>query len=177
MEQLINELKAEREKRKECGVFPNNELLSDPADKAAFLGFGEGSYVYDTCIIMGRVTAGKNVTVGPFTLLDGTGGGLTIGEGCEISAGSQIYTHDTLRNALTDGKEPTSHAPTAIGNHCYVGPHCVIAKGVTLGDYCLVEAGSLVSASFPGNTIIGGTPAKKIGVVKLGGETTELIYD
>ena len=176
MHRLVEKLREEREKTKGHSTLPSNELLSDPIEKASFLGFGEGSYVFDTCIIIGQVTAGKSVTIGPFTMLDGSGGGLTIGEGSEISVGTQIYTHDTLRHAITEGKEPTAYSPTSIGKHCYVGPHCVISKGVSLGDNCVVEASSLVSVSFPANTIIGGIPAKRIGTVELGKEV-KLHYD
>ena len=74
---------------------------------------------------------------------DGSGG-LTIGSNCSISAGVQIYTHDSVAWAVSGGKADYPHAPTAIGDNCYIGPHAVVAKGVTIGEGCIVGAHSLV---------------------------------
>ena len=48
------------------------------------------------------VTVGAGTWIGPNTLLDGTGG-LSIGASCSISAGVQIYTHDSVMWALSGG--------------------------------------------------------------------------
>jgi hypothetical protein len=56
----------------------------------------------------------------PILLLDGTGG-LTIGDYCNISAGVQIYTHDTIDWVLSRGKAKYAYAPVKIGDCCHVG--------------------------------------------------------
>src|ERR1700741_4941899 len=85
-------------------VLPLNEVLTDRWKKAAYLGFGKGTSIYDSSVVFGNVKVGDNTWVGPFTILDGPGD-LTIGSHCSISAGVHIYTHDTVQWAVSGGKE------------------------------------------------------------------------
>lgn len=140
-------------------VLSMNETLTDRWEKARFLGFGKGSSVYDSALIFGDVKVGENTWIGPFTVLDGSGG-LQIGRNCSISAGVQIYTHDSVKWAVSGGKEQYEYAPVVIEDHCYIGPNVVIARGVTLGKGSVVGCNSFVNQSFPPNSKIGGTPAK-----------------
>lgn len=70
---------------------PFADELFDRWERAKFLGFGENSSVYDSCLIIGSVKVGKNTWIGPFTVLDGSGG-LEIGDNCSISSGANIFT-------------------------------------------------------------------------------------
>lgn len=139
-------------------MLPFADVLFDRWDKAKFLGFGKNTSVYDSCHVFGNVTVGKNTWIGPFTILDGSGG-LTIGDNCSISAAVQIYSHDTVEWAVSGGEKPYTYANTKIGNNCYIGPNSIITKGVTLGDGCIVGANSFVNKSYPDNTKIAGNPA------------------
>ena len=84
---------------------PLEELLFDRWERARSLGFGEGTSIYHNRYVFGDVRVGKHTWIGPFTVLDGTGGGLQIGDYCSISAGVQIYTHDSVAWAVSGGKE------------------------------------------------------------------------
>jgi acetyltransferase-like isoleucine patch superfamily enzyme len=140
---------------------PFADLAFDRWERAKLLGFGEGTSVYDSSYIFGDVTVGKNTWIGPFTILDGSGG-LAIGDNCSISASVQIYTHDSVKWAISGGAESYNYAPTSIGNNCYLGPKSIIAKGISLGDRCIVGANSFVNQSFPADSKIAGSPAKII---------------
>ena len=102
--------------------------------------------------------------IGPFTLLDGTGG-LQIGENCSISAGVQIYTHDTVAWALSGGAAEYERAPVSIGDCCHIGAQAVIVKGVSIGDHCVIGATSFVNRDVPPFTIAAGSPCRPIGRV------------
>jgi acetyltransferase-like isoleucine patch superfamily enzyme len=143
-------------------VLPFADVLFDRWEKAKFLSFGEGTSVYDSCYIFGDVKVGKNTWIGPFTILDGSGG-LIIGDFCSISAGVHIYTHDSVKWATSGGELPYEYAPVKIGDRCYIGPHSIISMGVILGDGCIVGANSFVNKSFPPGCKIAGSPAKLIG--------------
>ncbi len=98
-----------------------------------------------------------------FTILDGSGGGLSIGSHCSISAGVQIYTHDTVNRSLSGGTAKIDTAPTRIGSNCYIGPNTVIAKGVTIGDNVVIGANSLVNKDIPSGKKAFGTPCRIVG--------------
>jgi acetyltransferase-like isoleucine patch superfamily enzyme len=142
-------------------VLPLNEMLTDRTEKARFLGFGLNTTVYDSSIVYGNVKVGSNTWIGPFTILDGTGN-LQIGSNCSISAGVQIYTHDSVKWAVSGGEEHYDYSETSIGNNCYIGPNTIISRGVILGDCCIVGANSFVNRSFPSFSKIVGSPARLV---------------
>lgn len=153
LHELLRQEKFDKFKR----LLPFGELFNDREEKANFYGFGPGTSIYDSSIVLGDVTVGSNCWIGPNTILDGSGN-LTIGDGCDISAGSHIYTHDTLNRVISGGG--ITHAPVRIGSHCYIGPNVIITKGVTIGDYVVIGANSLVNSDIPSNSKGWGTPFK-----------------
>lgn len=142
-------------------VIPLNELLTNRWEKANYLGFGKRTSIYDSSCVFGNVKVGENTWIGPFTILDGSGG-LEIGSNCSISAGVQIYSHDSIKWAISGGIAPYSYEKVEIGNNCYIGPNTIISKGVTIGEKTIVGANSFVNKSFPPNSKIAGNPAKMI---------------
>ncbi len=145
------------------------DLLHDRWDLAKEYGFGEGTSVYDDCLILGDVQVGRNCWVGPHTILDGSGG-LTVGDYVDIGAGTHLYTHNTIERALTGHKAPLFKKATRVGNCCFLAPHVIIAPGTVLGDHCFVAAGSYVEGAFPAFSYISGNPARRIGAVELRGD-------
>jgi acetyltransferase-like isoleucine patch superfamily enzyme len=139
---------------------PFGDYIVDRFAKARSLGFGEGASIYDSALVLGKVRVGCNTWIGPFTLLDGLGG-LEIGEYCSISSGVQIYTHDTVKWAVTGGVHLPERAPvSSIGSRCYIGPNVVISKGVKIGNGCVIGANSFVNSDIPDGARAWGTPAK-----------------
>lgn len=144
---------------------PFGELLSDRWERARRLGFGEGASIYESSYVYGDVDVGAETWIGPFTLLDGTGG-LEIGSTCSISAGVQIYTHDTVRWSLTGGTAGPDLAPVTIGDRCYIGSQTVVAKGVSIGDGCVIGACSFVNRDIPPGAVAFGIPCRQVGTVR-----------
>jgi acetyltransferase-like isoleucine patch superfamily enzyme len=141
-----------------CRHVSVGDLLSDRWEIARDYGFGEGSSCYDNVLILGDVKVGKHCWIGPNVILDGQGG-LTIGDHCDISAGTQIYTHHTVARCVTGGVAAVEQAPVKIGSRVYIGPQCVIQMGVTIGDGVVVGAMSLVSRDIPNGARVWGIPA------------------
>jgi acetyltransferase-like isoleucine patch superfamily enzyme len=141
---------------------PFADYIRDRWQKARELGFGEGSSIYDSAVVLGHVSVGKNTWIGPFTVLDGSGG-LDIGDNCSISAGVQIYSHDTVKWATSGGQQGPERTPVRIGSRCFIGPNAIISRGVTIGDGCVIGANSFVNRDIPSGMRAWGTPARIIG--------------
>jgi acetyltransferase-like isoleucine patch superfamily enzyme len=147
-------------------TLPFADYIVDRWEKARVLGFGEGTSVYDSVLVLGDVEIGSNTWVGPFVILDGSGG-LKVGSNCSLSAGVQIYSHDSVKWAVSGANSAYEYANTAIGNNCYIGPNAVVAKGVRIGDGCIIGANSLVLSDIAPNSKAVGSPCRVIGQVQV----------
>jgi len=167
MASLLEQLKAVWRQRREAvdarynRTLPFGDYVVDRWEKAKALGFGEGASIYDSALVIGGVTVGEQSWIGPGVVLDGSGG-LRIGAYCSISAGVQIYSHDSVAWATSGGTAEIERAPTRIGDRCYIGPNTIVAKGVTIGDGCVVGAGSIVLTDLPPGSRAAGAPCRLI---------------
>lgn len=153
-------------------VLPTGELLYNRFDKAKALHAGEGSSIYDTSVIMGDVSIGQNVWIGPYTLIEGINGQVTIGDYVSIDAGVMIYAHDSTLHYLSHGKNPFVKGNVTIGSCTVIGSQCVVSCGVTIGSHTVIAANSFVNRDVPDNAIAAGNPAKVIGKVNLAEDGT-----
>lgn len=112
--------------------------------------------------LVGTPTIGKGCWIGAFTVIDGSGG-LTIGNGCDISAGAQIYTHSTVGRVIGGEGEP-DRAPTSIGDSVHVGAGAVILRGCTVGSHVVIGAGAVVPefTNIPDWSLVVGVPGRII---------------
>ena len=169
MHNLLDQLKAFWVARREevdsrfRRTLPFGDYVVDRWEKARALGFGQGASIYDSALVIGDVCVGERTWVGPGVVLDGSGG-LSIGAFCSISAGVQIYSHDSVNWATSGGQAQVEHAPTRIGERCYIGPNSIVGKGVTIGDGCVIGAGSVVLSDIPAGARAAGAPARVTGV-------------
>lgn len=85
-----------------------------------------------------------------------------IGKNCLIAPQVGIYTacHPLEKDVRASGLE--CGKPVTIGDDCWIGGRAVINPGVTLGDNVIVGSGSVVTKSFPSDTVIAGNPARII---------------
>ena len=143
---------------------PVEELIFDRWERAKNLGFGEKTSIYHSSYVYGDVKVGKNTWIGPFTILDGSGG-LEIGDNCSISSGVHIYSHNSVKWAVSGGIEPYERKSVKIGDCCFIGPHSVIKNGVSIGDHSVVGACSFVNKDIPAYSIAFGIPAIIVGKV------------
>jgi|SRR3954463_13882477 acetyltransferase-like isoleucine patch superfamily enzyme len=173
--QSLHELLFSEFKKQFNRSLPFTDEVFDRWERAKKLGWGEGSSVYDSSYIFGNVQVGKKCWIGPFTIIDGSGG-LSIGDHCTISTGVHIYSHDNLKQTLSGGKLPMEHAPVSIGSCTYIGPQSIITKGVTIGKHCVIASNSFVSTTVEDNTIVAGNPAKVIGNVIIKDNDIEFDY-
>ena len=86
---------------------------------------------------------------------------ITIGDRVRISGDVSFCTHDNAIIKAIPGKTDVV-GPIVIGDDCFIGMKSILMYGVTLGDHCVVAAGSVVTKSFPPRTVLGGNPARAI---------------
>lgn len=88
---------------------------------------------------------------------------ITLGDNVYITAGVMFITHDggtlILRQEVPD-LEWT--APITVGSNVYIGMRSIIMPGVTIGNRCIIGAGSIVAKSIPDNSVAAGVPARVI---------------
>jgi acetyltransferase-like isoleucine patch superfamily enzyme len=119
--------------------------------------------------IVGEPKIGAGTWIGAFTVIDGSGG-LTIGAGCDISCGVQIYSHSSVRRCVSGRQYPlVDRRPTRIGDRVFIGANAVVNMGVSIGDEAVVAAGAVVTADVPARTVVAGIPARAVAKVEIDG--------
>ena len=122
-----------------------------------------------------KLVLGDNVFIGAFNFIEASGG-ITIGEGVQITSHSALVTHSSHRSqrllgpAYTTWPTPTGSerpgwisGPIHIGAYSFVGPHCLVEANTRIGRGTLVCAGSFVRGHFPDFAILEGRPARVVG--------------
>lgn len=106
---------------------------------------------------------GEGSRIAMNAILNGYGAKLTIGNNVGIGHNANIMT-DSGPNFSTRLQRifPIEQKEVTIGSNCWIGASSIIMPGVSLGDFCIVAAGSFVKTSFDSFSIIGGTPARLI---------------
>lgn len=90
---------------------------------------------------------------------------ITIGNFVRVAPGTSFYTHGgtwSLRKKYNDSKVDT-FGKIVIGDYSYIGEHCMIMPGVTIGENCIIGGGSVVTKSVPDGVMVAGNPARFIG--------------
>jgi acetyltransferase-like isoleucine patch superfamily enzyme len=175
---LLQKKLRDKTKEKYDRVNPFVEDITNWKERGEYLfGKNKNITVYNTSTIVGDVQVGENTWIGPYTALDGGKAGINIGSNCSISSGVNIIGHDSVKWALSGGKEKYEYASVSIGNNCFIGTNVIITKGVSIGNHCLVGANTVVTKSFPDNSIIFGIPGRIAGKVLIDKDGVRLDYE
>lgn len=96
---------------------------------------------------------------------------VTIGDDCNFGPGVTLVTamHPMLakeRREMKDAQGQSIHAcyakPIVVGNDCWFGANVIVCPGVTIGDNCVIGAGSVVTRDVPEGSFAAGNPCRVI---------------
>lgn len=102
---------------------------------------GENFFANHNCVILdcAKVTFGDHVMVGP-------------------NCGFYTACHPIDPQQRREGVEFAR--PITVGNDVWFGGGCTVLPGVTIGDGCVIGAGSVVTRDIPANTVAAGNPCR-----------------
>lgn len=171
-ELIQKKLKAHRLSQEYSNLFEDDAEARDRILHELLAEIGEGTFMLGPI----RFHYGCHTKVGAhcfmnfnFTVQDDTH--VTIGDYNNFGPNVTIVTpmHPMLgseRRGLvcSDGEERflCYAKPVVIGNDCWFGANVVICPGVTIGDNCVIGAGSVVNRDIPANSFAAGVPCKVI---------------
>lgn len=101
---------------------------------------------------------------------------IEIGNNCGFSGVSIVcWNHIKIGNNVMVGADTcigdtddhperlgTAPAPIEIKDNVFIGMHCIVLKGVTIGENSIIGAGSVVTKDIPANCVAVGVPCKVI---------------
>jgi len=157
--------------------FIHPSIKIDSADISGKVTIGEGCKIINGVLIR----AGKAVTIGRFTSLNGPNTDIvsginpvSIGSFCSIARNVNIqeFNHRTdritsyfiLQNIFEENisNDIYSNGPIEIGNDVWIGAQSIILSGAKIGDGAIIAANSVVRGEIPPYAIAIGSPAKVI---------------
>ena len=131
------------------------------------VSLGKNVKIISPCNLYG-CELGDNVFIGPFVEIQERSivknnsrisshsficSGVEIGEHCFIGHGV-MFTNDKF----TESRDNWVERKTLVGDNVRIGSNCTILP-VSIGDNCIIGAGSVVTKNVPPNSIIKGNPA------------------
>ncbi len=134
------------------------------------------SHVMSRCVIGEDCNIGQNVVISPDVVL---GRNVKIQNNVSVYTGvrceddvflgpSMVFTNVINPRSAVSRKE--EYKATIIHQGASVGANATIVCGNTLGAYCLIGAGSVVTKDVPAFALMVGNPARRIGWVSRNGE-------
>jgi acetyltransferase-like isoleucine patch superfamily enzyme len=112
---------------------------------------------------------GDRVYIGEFCNLRAASGTISIGNNTMIAAYTSMVAtnHGTsLSIPMRDQPWPQDRKDIIIGEDVWIGGHAVILPGARIGDGAVIAAGAVVRGVIEPYSIVGGIPARPIGIRK-----------
>ena len=153
---------------------------SSYVDKGASVGAGTKIWHFSHILagtVLGRdCVVGQNVVIGP---------GVTVGNRCKFQNNVSVYSGVTIEDGVFCGpscvftnvmnpraeiERKAEFRRTLVKRGTTIGANATIICGHTLGEYCFIGAGAVVTRDVPNFALMVGAPAQRIGWTSKSGE-------
>lgn len=146
---------------------------------------GEGTKIWHFCHVMSGAKIGKNCSLGQNV---NVGGKAVIGDGVKIQNNVSVYDDVVIEDDVFCGpscvftnvinprafvERKHEYKQTVIKKGASIGANATIVCGVTVGEYALIGAGSVVTKDVPAYALVYGSPARVRGKVDKEGNILE----
>jgi UDP-2-acetamido-3-amino-2,3-dideoxy-glucuronate N-acetyltransferase len=136
---------------------------------------GEGTKIWHFCHVMPGARIGKRCNIGQNVVVSPQ---VTVGDNVKIQNNVSLYTGVIVEEdaflgpsmVFTNVINPRSHVSrkdeyrtTLVRRGASIGANATVVCGTTLGCYCFVGAGSVVTKDVPDFALVYGTPARLRG--------------
>ena len=148
---------------------------------------GKGTKIWHFSHIMKGCTIGEDCNIGQNVVI---AEGVTLGRGCKVQNNVSIYQGVTCEDEVFLGpsmvftnvlnpraavSRKSEYRPTLLKKGTTIGANATIVCGHTLGEYCMIGAGAVVTKDVPAYALMTGVPARRTGWVSRHGE--KLVFD
>ncbi|MFB0768410.1 MULTISPECIES: acyltransferase [Aeromonas] len=137
---------------------------------------GKDTRVWQFSVILKQAKIGSDCNICAHTLIEND---VIIGSRVTVKSGVYLWDGITVEDdvfigpcaAFTNDKHPRSKVypdcflRTVLQKGCSIGANATILPGITLGEYCMVGAGAVVTKDVPPYAVVIGNPAKVVKFV------------
>ena len=143
---------------------------------------GANSKVWHYCHLMGGSVIGKDCSLGQNVFVASS---VVLGDGCKIQNNVSLYegvvceeevflgpscVFTNVKNPRSSVNRRSEYLSTHVGKGATIGANATIVCGLSLGAYCFVGAGAVVTRDIPDFALVVGNPAHRIGWMSRRGE-------
>ena len=174
------------------GLFEVSEMREDPrfpgslihmssfVDDGAIIG--RGTKIWHFCHVLPSTVIGENCSIGQNVVI---GPRVKMGNGCKVQNNVSIYDGVELADdvfcgpscVFTNVNNPRANVSrkdefrtTPVGRGASIGANATIVCGHSLGEYCFIGAGAVVTKDVPAFALMVGNPARRAGWMSRAGE-------
>ncbi len=166
-------------------LFMSNPVYIHPtANVSPEANIGAGSKIWINVQVREKAEIGDNCIISKDVYIDRA---VRIGARCKVQNSVSVYNGVTLGDdvfvgpnvSFTNDRVPRAFntewkiTATNVGNGASLGANCTIICGVSIGEYAMVAAGSVVTHDVPPYTLVTGNPARPVARIDKAGNRVE----